>query len=188
MTPKWTKMKILRNRQTMSTNYFKEFENTYKPTGIPEDILIWCLEHFCAPTKKKECFFHHMYFCYWFSTKFSKSQNFKKTSQNFFSKKFSKVFATESEPRIERRPDFFWTTHQHIGKLWGENDTNRRCTHACMCAQKFWRKKSWILHLRSISNFTSLIYIYIYIYFMAFFSPSVKIWVPKYGQKTEQNC
>jgi hypothetical protein len=34
------KMKILRNRQTISTNYFKEFENTYKPTGIPEDILI----------------------------------------------------------------------------------------------------------------------------------------------------
>ena len=33
-------MKILRNRKTMSTNYFKEFENTYKATGIPEDILI----------------------------------------------------------------------------------------------------------------------------------------------------
>ena len=88
------KMKILRNRQTISTNYFKEFENTYKATGIPEDILIWCIEHFYAPTKKKIVFFCFFFAICIFVTDFQPNyQNLKiskKISKFFFKKIFKK--------------------------------------------------------------------------------------------------
>ncbi len=84
-------MKILRNRQTMSTNYFKEFENTYKATGIPEDILIWCIEHFYAPTKKKIVFFFAIcIFVTDFQPNYQNLKISKKISKFFFKKIFKK--------------------------------------------------------------------------------------------------
>ncbi len=88
------KMKILRNRQTMSTNYFKEFENTYKATGIPEDILIWCLEHFCAPTKKKIVFFSPYAFLLLIFNQITKISKFQKKISKFF---FKKIFKKKIE-------------------------------------------------------------------------------------------
>ena len=87
--------------------------------------------------EKKRVFFSPYVFLLLIFDQIFKISKFQKKSQNFFSKKFSKVFVTESEPRVERRPDFFRATHQHIGKLRKKNDTHRRYTHACMCAQKF---------------------------------------------------